>query len=82
MILTKKQEISLYAWCIHEGINIEYGKLSLCDLRNFHYSEVKNNRRYQVHSDDRVYPWSMIYEDLEPAIVKFMELKRKVKRVR
>lgn len=82
MELSKKEEISLYAWCIHQGLSLQYGKLSLCDLRNFQYSQVKNNRKYQVHCDDYQYSFSGIYEELQPAIVKFIELKSKVKRVK
>lgn len=82
MELTTKEEISLYAWCIKQGLSIQYGKLSLCDLRNFRYSHVKNDRKYQVHCDDHQYEFSGIYEDLKPAIVKFIELKKKVKRIK
>lgn len=82
MNLTKKQEMSLYAWCMEMGLSIEYGKLSLCDLRNFRYSNVRNDRCYQVHCEDKTYSWSMLYNDLESAITKFMELKTKVKRVK
>ena len=82
MILTKKQELILYQACVEEGINLQYGKLSLCDLRNFNYSQVYDNRKYQVHSDDYKYPWSMIYDDIMPAVQKFLELKYKVKRTK
>ena len=82
MNLTKKQEMSLYAWCLQMGLNIEYGKLSLCDLRNFRHSHVKHDRCYQVHCEDKTYPWSMIYDTMRPAIIKFMELKKKVKRIK
>ena len=80
--LNKTQEKLLYQWCIQEGVNIEYGKLSLCDLRNFNYSQVKNDRKYQVHCEDNNCPWSMIYDTLSPAVNKFIELKVKVKRVK
>jgi len=80
--LTNKEEKSLYEWCLDQGVNLEYGKLSLCDLRNFQYSNVRNDRRYQVHSDDNKNPWSMIYDETGPAVTKFMELKTRVKRVR
>lgn len=79
MKLTKDQEKSLYAWCMKTGLDISYGKLSLCDLRNHRHSQINHNRRFQVHSTDQNCPWSMIYEDIEPAINKFMELKTKVK---
>ena len=80
--LTKDQEENLWSWCIYSGVNLEYGKLSLCDLRNFNHSAISTNRRYQVHSDDHYYPCSMIYDELRPAVLKFMELKKKVKRVK
>lgn len=80
--LTNKEEKSLYAWCLNQGVNLQYGKLSLCDLRNFQYSNVRNDRKYQVHCDDPKNQWSMIYDEVSPAISKFMELKMKVKRVK
>lgn len=82
MKLTKQQKKQLYAWCLNEGVNIEYGKLSLCDLRNFRHSSLYNNRRYQVHCEDSKYPWSVVYDDIDSAIEKFLELKNKVRRVK
>jgi hypothetical protein len=82
MRLTHEQRKSLVAWALEEGLSIEYGKLSLCDLRNFRHSHIYDDRRYQVHSDDSRYPWSAIYEELEPAIEKFLDLKRKVRRMK
>jgi hypothetical protein len=82
MKLTKSQEVFLYEICIDEDISLQYGKLSLCDLRNFRYSDVKNDRKYQVHCDDYKYPWSMIYDELKPAVRKFVELKEKVKKIK
>ena len=82
MSLTRKQEIALYRLCINEGVNIEYGKLSLCDLRNFRYSHVRTNRRYQVHCEDYQYGFSGIYDNLESAIMKFIDLKGKVRGIR
>ena len=82
MNLTKDQEKNLYAWCIHEGVNLEYGKLSLCDLRNFRHSQIRHDRRYQLHCDDPNWGLSMIYTDILPAVSKFIELKSKIKRIK
>ena len=82
MKLTHTQRKQLCAWCIEEDMSIQYGKLSLCDLRNFNHSMLYDNRRYQVHSEDVKYPFSAIYDDVEPAIEKFLELKTKVKRIK
>ena len=80
MKLTREQEINLYAWCLHEGLSLQYGKLSLCDLRHFRYSNLKNDRKYQVHCEDGQNNWTMIYDDLKTAIIKFLELKKRVRR--
>ena len=82
MKLNHQQRKSLIAWCLEENLTIEYGKLSLCDLRDYRHSQVYDNRRYQVHCEDHQYPHSGIYEDAEPAIEKFLELKQKVRRMR
>ena len=81
-MLTHVQQKNLYAWCIEEGNSIQYGKLSLCDLRNFQYSDVYDDRKYQVHCDDQKFPCSKIYNEIGPAIEKFLEIKKKVKRVK
>ena len=82
MSLNTQQKRLIYKWLLDEGCSVEYGRLSLCDLTNFRHSHVYDNRRYQVHSDDTKCPWSAIYEEIEPAINKFMELRRKVRRMK
>ena len=82
MRLTHQQRKQLCAWCMEEGISLEYGKLSLCDLRNYRHSQIYDNRRFQVHSDDARYPHSGLYDEPGPAIEKFLELKTKVKRIK
>lgn len=82
MNLNHQQQKEVYAYCLDEGISIQYGKLSLCDLMNFYYSNVYKDRRYQVHCDDHKNPCSMIYDEKGPAIEKFLELKKKVKRIK
>lgn len=82
MRLTHQQRKQLVAWCMEEGLTIEYGRLSLCDLRNYRHSNVYDDRKYQVHCDDPRCQHSMIYDDIEPAIEKFLELKTRTKRIR
>lgn len=69
-----------YKRCLEEGVELNYGKLTLVDLRNYRHSAINQGRRYQVHCEDSKYPWSMIYDELGPAICKFMEIKKKVRR--
>lgn len=78
--MKNKEKKEIYEWCINEGLNLSYGKLSLCDLRNFRHSMIYDNRKYQVHCDDPKYLWSKIYDELEPAINKFMEIKMRIKK--
>lgn len=82
MKLSKNQQKSIYMWCIEQGVSLQFGKLSFCDLRNFRYSNVYNNRRYQVHCEDYNCPWSKVYDELGPATEKFMELKNKSKKIK
>jgi len=81
-MLNHKQQKEVYKWCLEEGLSIEYGKLSLCDLANFRHSSIYHNRRYQVHCDDSKNEFSMLYGECGPAIEKFLELKKKVKRIK
>lgn len=80
--LSHNQKKELYKWCILDGSSVQYGKLSLCDLRNFKYSNVFNNRQYQIHCDDNKYNWSKIYDSLESAIEKFIEIQNKIGRIK
>ena len=82
MRLNHQQRKQLVAWCLLEGLSIEYGRLSLCDLRDYRHSIIFDDRRYQVHSDDKKHPWSGLYDEMEPAIEKFLELKQQVRRMR
>lgn len=82
MNVTEDQEKLVYQVCIEQGLSLQYGKLSLCDLRNFRYSHVKYDRKYQVHCEDARCEHSMIYEELEPAVEKFVELKKFAKRLK
>jgi hypothetical protein len=80
--LNYQEQKVLYKLCITQGVDVIYGKLSLCDLKNYRYSSVIDNRSFQVHSDDSKYPWSMIYDNLDSAVSKFIDLKSKVKRIK
>jgi hypothetical protein len=77
-MITIQQQAGIIGYMIQEGIDLQYGKVSLCDLTNYKYSEVRHNRRFQVHSEHPKHPWSMIYDELGPACMKFLELKKKV----
>lgn len=59
-----------------DGIELTYGKLSLCNLE--HYCKFRCSRKWQVHSEDRRYLYSEIYNELTPALNKFLEIKKKI----
>ena len=82
MTISHERKKQLYEWCLQDGLSLEYGKLSLCDLKNFYYSNVYDDRRYQVHCEDPKYGHSMIYDDVHSAIEKFIELQKRVKRIK
>lgn len=79
--MTEQQELQVYKYCLEQGIELQYGKMTLCDLRNYRYSQVNLNRRWQLHCEDRNHQFSGIYDELEPAIRKFIDLKKKIKKV-
>lgn len=62
-------EFDVYKFCLENYIDINYKRVSLCNLRNYGI-----NRQYQVHAEGKnVY--SNIFADLDTAINKFIELK-------
>ena len=67
---------------LEEGIDLSYGKLSICDLRNYRHSHVRDDRRYQVHCDDAKCEFSGLYDEVEPAVEKFFDLKRRVRKIK
>ena len=78
--MNPKQEQKICAWCVLNGIDLQYQKISFADLRNSRYNHIKDNRQYQVHSDDSKAPWSAIYDDINAAAWKFIELKSRVRK--
>uniref|UniRef100_A0A6M3IM31 Uncharacterized protein n=1 Tax=viral metagenome TaxID=1070528 RepID=A0A6M3IM31_9ZZZZ len=79
--VTEKEMVALIVFMLEQNIDLQFGKISLCDLRNYRYGNVRRNRRYQVHSEDRQYPFSMIYDDPSIAVKKFLFLKQKSRKM-
>jgi hypothetical protein len=77
--ITLDQERGLYKLCLERGIELQYGKVTVCDLRNHRHSSIYKDRVWQVHSDDKEYPWSKIYPDVWQAINKFLDIKQRIK---
>jgi hypothetical protein len=71
-------EFDTYLDCVDADVDIQYGRLSLCNLK--HYMPGYSRKRiYQVHCDDSNEKYSQIFEHPEHAIIKFIELKRKIR---
>lgn len=76
-------EFDLYKQCIVEGVDLQYGKLSLCDLQNYKWNELRDlKKRYQVHSDDPKCLWSAVYDNVDAAVTKFCEIKKRVRKTK
>ena len=73
--LTTSEEMSLYRLCLLQGVELSLGKMTLCNLENHRHSFIKHDRKWQLHCEDKKCPWYFIYNDLEDAVKKFMELK-------
>lgn len=65
-----------------KGIDLTYGKLSLCDLKHYtHVKLFKGGRRYQIYCDDPRVSWFKVYyeTELNDAVKKFIEIMKKIK---
>lgn len=60
---------------LHNGYDLQYHRLSLANVDKF-----LKTKRYQVHSQESG-GHSEVYEELETAVDKFLELKRKIRNV-
>ena len=64
----------LYKDVLSLGVALQYKSLCLSDLRQFNVNSLKD-RKYQVHQDGK---FSQIYDSLDDAVSKFIELKNKI----
>jgi competence protein ComGF len=79
-------EVQLLKKLILDGIELTYGKLSLCDLT--HYSRFRGTRRWQIFCNDKratdfesrqkEQGFYKVYHDLDDALQKFFEIKLKI----
>ena len=56
----------------------DYKTLSICRINDF-YTLRGNKVKYQVHNDLHRNSFSELYEDVEEAIDKFFEIRRKIR---
>lgn len=73
-------EKDVYLFCLENNVNLEYGKLTLCDLRNYSHNMLVKHRRYQVHCEDRKFEFSQIYDQKEDAVDKFLQIKNTIRK--
>lgn len=60
---------------LHNDYDVQYGRLSLARVdKTLKFSD----KRYQVHNNENL-GQSEVFEDLETAVDKFLQLKAKVK---
>tara|TARA_Y100000310_G_C20598562_1_gene771795 strand:- start:93 stop:314 length:222 start_codon:yes stop_codon:yes gene_type:complete len=59
---------------ISNGFYEEYKGLSICKINDF-YPLISGKVKYQVHS----YFYSSLFDDIEEALDKFFEIRRKIK---
>ena len=67
-----------YRAILDDGCAVERGRLSLCLINDYHGS-FRKTFLYQVHCDDTKVKHSEIYHNIDEAIDKFLELKRKIR---
>lgn len=64
-------ELDIYINCLYNKVDLQYKKISLCDLSNYNIKR----KGFQVHSDGRE-SFSQIYYNINEAVKKFIELKQ------
>jgi len=59
------------------GTYEEYNSLSICRINDFY--TIHSGIKYQVHNDTHRYSFSELYDDVEEAMDKFFEIRRKMR---
>ena len=68
----------LYEKVLEDGSSVECNRLSLCCINDYLRSSAIRGIRYQVDCDDYRFKFSQLYEDLNKAVAKYVEIKRKL----
>lgn len=68
----------VYARVLEDGSSVECNRLSLCCINDYLRSSSIRGVRYQVDCDDYKLKFSQLYENLEKAVDKYMEIKGKL----
>ena len=62
---------------INNGRYVEYKALSICCINDFY--ELRSDKiKYQVHCDEHKTKFSRLYDNLDTAVKKFIEILRKL----
>jgi hypothetical protein len=80
-------EFQILKKLVIDGVELTYGKMTLCDLS--HYQNFRGTRKWQLYCDDKRITyidrngkakngWYYVYQDVNEAILKFLELKQKI----
>lgn len=69
---------NIYEQVLEDGSSVECNRLSLCCINDYLRSSRATSIRYQVDCDDYRLKFSQLYEDLEKAVEKYVEIKRKL----
>lgn len=73
--MTKKD---VYAGVLEDGSSVECNRLSLCCINDYLRNSRTRGVRYQVDCDDYRLKFSQLYEDLDKAVSKYVEIKGKI----
>lgn len=61
---------------VNDGVELTYGKMTLCDLSK--YQLFRNKAKWQLYCSDNRESHYHVYESLDEALIKFLELKKKI----
>lgn len=76
-------EFNVLKQLVSDGVELTYGKLTLCDLS--HYQIFRGDKKWQIFCSDKKIKedgknegFYQVYNDLNKALMKFLELKMKI----
>jgi len=76
--LNPEHEKALMKLCLERGIELQFGKCTVCNLKNHYHAAVNRDKIWQVHCDDKLYPFSQVYDDIWQAVNKFYDIKYRI----
>lgn len=74
-----QKENDVVKWVVQQKYSLSYKGLIIGDLREYLPNRISGGYDYQVHSDDKDFKFSHIYNDLDIAVDKFILISNQIR---